>query len=930
MIHSQTKISFLSLITLVYFLLVANISDSFAQKKQKTLTPKDYKKWENLTDYAISNDGNWVTYQVNNGEYDQTLFLYNSKTNKKKEFKNADRSTFSKNNEWLAYSKILPGKESEKLAKKRKTAKDKSKYLEPVVIKILNLNTQDTLEFKDVKQYSFNNKGSYIAMDYFINKTNTLIVKNLKNGKEISFGNIVEFAWQDQGDLLALITETKDSLANSIQIYNPISGNIKVLGNKKAIYKGMQWKKKSADLFALRTVKNKSYKGESVDLLIWKELNTNNPKLLVFNQNKYTNFPKETKILERGIKFSKNWDYVYFSTYKWEEDENAKKKSEKEKDEKEKSKKSDNDAPEVEIWNSKDVVIIPAQKKSKMKDLATPKVAMWNVSKNTFIELEGDLLERINSNLDNKVVLGLDRTPYDFSAMFGRPYYDIYTINKETGTKKKVLSKIVYVNNVSPNNRYFVYVKDDNLYLFDIQNNKSVNITSNLDDSFFIDDDHPVDQRRAYGFGKWTKDSKSFYINSEFDIWQVYTNGNKTRKITNGKKDNLIYRIINLDREENYIDFSKPILFSVEDKWTKKTGVAKGIAGEKIKTLTFENNLISRFVKSKDFNKILFKKQSYTNSPNVFITDLNFKSLKQISDTNKFQKDFAWGKAVLIDYTNAQGKKSQGILYYPANYKKGEKYPMITYIYERLSNRFQDYVRPSETSYYNTTVWVQNGYFVFKPDIEFTAGDPGISSARNLELAVKKVVEIGDVNPDKVGLIGHSWGGYQAGYVPTQTNIFAASVAGAGLTELIAMNLAVTPAFGGQPENNHFEVGQERMQTPPWKSPDNYVRNSSVMQVDKLNTPVLFEVGDNDQNVNWSQGVAYYNAARRAGKPFVLLVYAKEGHGLRKKENQIDYQQRILKWFGHYLKGEKAEDWITDGIPYGEQQKRLKNWGKNK
>ena len=250
---------------------------------------------------------------------------------------------------------------------------------------------------------------------------------------------------------------------------------------------------------------------------------------------------------------------------------------------------------------------------------------------------------------------------------------------------------------------------------------------------------------------------------------------------------------------------------------------------------------------------------------------------------------------------------------------------MITYIYEKLTQNYHRYIMPSKTHYYNTTVWSQNGYFVLNPDIEFIAGDPGISSTKTLENAVKAVVKKGDVDAKKVGLIGHSWGGYQAGFVPTQTDIFAASVAGAGLTELISMNLAVTPAFGGTPENGHFEVSQERMEVAPWVSPERYLRNSSVMNIEKLNTPILFEVGDNDQNVNWFQGIAYYNAARRAAKPFVLLVYAKEGHGLRQDKNRMDYQQRILTWFGHYLKGEKAEDWVTKGIPYAEQQRRLKN-----
>ena len=135
-------------------------------------------------------------------------------------------------------------------------------------------------------------------------------------------------------------------------------------------------------------------------------------------------------------------------------------------------------------------------------------------------------------------------------------------------------------------------------------------------------------------------------------------------------------------------------------------------------------------------------------------------------------------------------------------------------------------------------------------------------------------------------------------------------------------------AFGGAPENAHFEVSQERMEVPPYKDVDRYIRNSSVFNVEKLNTPLLFEVGDNDQNVDWRQGIEYYNAARRAGKQFVLLVYANEGHGLGQDKNRSDYQMRILKWFGYYLKGDPMEPWIQQGIPYETQMKNLEHWKK--
>jgi dipeptidyl aminopeptidase/acylaminoacyl peptidase len=82
-----------------------------------------------------------------------------------------------------------------------------------------------------------------------------------------------------------------------------------------------------------------------------------------------------------------------------------------------------------------------------------------------------------------------------------------------------------------------------------------------------------------------------------------------------------------------------------------------------------------------------------------------------------------------------------------------------------------------------------------------------------------------------------------------------------------------------------------------------------------MTVPLLIEVGDSDGTVFWHQGVELYNIARRAKKPVVLLVYAGEDHGLRQKKDQVDYQRRILAWFGHYLKGEPAETWVSSGVP---------------
>ena len=88
-----------------------------------------------------------------------------------------------------------------------------------------------------------------------------------------------------------------------------------------------------------------------------------------------------------------------------------------------------------------------------------------------------------------------------------------------------------------------------------------------------------------------------------------------------------------------------------------------------------------------------------------------------------------------------------------------------------------------------------------------------------------------------------------------------------------------------------------------------------------MTTPLLIEVGDADGTVFWHQGLELYNSARRAKKNVVLLVYANEDHGLRQKSDQLDYHRRIMQWFDHYLKGDAAAGWITDGVSYLDKER---------
>src|SRR5581483_7517135 len=186
----------------------------------------------------------------------------------------------------------------------------------------------------------------------------------------------------------------------------------------------------------------------------------------------------------------------------------------------------------------------------------------------------------------------------------------------------------------------------------------------------------------------------------------------------------------------------------------------------------------------------------------------------------------------------------------------------VVYLYERLSDGLHRYSAPSERDYYNVGAFTQQGYFLFEPDIVFRPREPGLSVVEGVTPAVKKVVEMGLVDARKVGVVGHSWGGFDTAYLATHTDVFAAAVAGAPITDLVS-NYGNHHWSSGIAETDHIETGQQRMEVPLWEDLQAYVRNSAVFNVQNMKTPLMIEVGDSDGTVFWHQGVELYNIVRR-------------------------------------------------------------------
>lgn len=581
----------------------------------------------------------------------------------------------------------------------------------------------------------------------------------------------------------------------------------------------------------------------------------------------------------------------------------------------------DEETPTVEIWHAGDVDIVPTQKVRASRDRRDNHVSAWHLDRETFVQLENELTENVQLTEGSPRAVGLDGTPYDPDRMFGPVYRDIYLVDVETGERERVLERIQYFYGMSPGGRYLLWLEDDAYWTLEVETGVRANLTEGLDGTFVdLDNDLTVEQKPPHGTAGWLEEDEAVLLYDAHDLWRVAPDGSGGDRVTDGAADNLRHRRVRVDREEDAVDPEAPQWFSLYDDWAESWGYGRAPSlGAPVEVLLQEEARIYALQKADSAEVWSYRVQDFEDSPDVFVargTDLA--EAVQVTETNPFQDDYAWGGSRLVEFINTYGDTLQGALYTPAGYEPGQRYPTIVYIYETRSNAVRSYHTPSEESYYNFQDWVQDGYVVFQPDIVYRDRDPGVSAVASLEPAVQAVVELGVADPDRIGLIGHSWGGYQTTFAVTQTDVFRAAVAGAPLTNLFSMYLSVYWNSGGT-DARIFEISQGRMEVPFWEDEEAYRRNSPVFHIEDLNTPLLMAQGTEDGAVDFNQGVEFYNAARRAGKDFVFLVYNDENHGLRQEANRRDYHRRINEWFAHYLKGEPAPEWITEGVPYLEQ-----------
>lgn len=896
-----------------------------AQQKP-AVAPADFQKWETLGAGDLSPDGKWLAYSIRRVSTDEELRVA-SVTSARKEIVAAfgRRPAFSDDSKFLGYAIGMAEAEQDKLKKAKKPIEDK--------LGILNLATGETVVIEKISGFAFSKGGRFLAMrKYPLEATPppaekpkasdlpgaTLVVRDLQTGADATFGNVSSYAWSEAGPDLAMTISAEGKTGNGVQVFNPSTNQLRVLDSGAALYKGLAWRKDSSDLAVFKSKTDDKFEDDTHVLLAWKNLNHK----YEFDPATSSGIPSGQRIVSfRSMTWSDDGSAIFFGIAAWEP------KPEKPAEKGKKTDTPEEEQADVDVWHTRDPHAIPEQKLRADRDRELNLLAAWRPESGAVVVLGADLKEGITLVKGQKHAIVTDALPYEKQDMFGRRVEDLYALDTVTGRRTKIAPGIEYEMGSSPDGRFVLYFEGDHFFTYDIETGKHIDISKNISTPLWMHEfDHPVKQKPPYGVAGWTKGGHSVLIYDEYDIWEVLPDGSKATKLTNGATEQIRHRYVKLDPKEEFIDLDKPVYLSLYGQWTKRTGYARltnSAGGPTVDRLLWVDQNTGRLAKAKEADVFAYTSEDFNISPNYFTASADLKNPHQASDTNAFQKDYAWGHSELIDYKNDRGERSQAALFYPANYEAGKKYPMIVYIYEIVSNVVHRYNVPSDRAPYSPAVFTSKGYFVYEPDITYRPRDPGVSAVQSVVPAVKKIIETGMVDPKRIGIVGHSWGAYQTCFLATNTNLFAAAVAGAPLTDLVSMYGSVY-WNSGVPETGHYETGQERMEVPLWEDAQAYIRNSPVYSLPKMSAPLLVAFGDKDGAVDWHQGIEMYNMARRLGKDMVLLVYAGENHSLAKKPNQIDYHNRIVDWFDHYLAGAPAKEWMVKGQTYLEREKELK------
>lgn len=921
----------LNFAVLLFFLFIPY----FVHYGKVPMTHDIYDEWRSISSYSISNDGKWILYLDVPRNGDAALLV--KKAREEKEFSicigytgagtmshTVSKPTFCHESMSVAFM----------VSSSQETIKENGNNRS---LALMCLDDGSTEIIERVRSFSMpEDAGGHIAYmlekEDVVNEENDhatevqehteiideekeiqqsndskedgskLVVRAFDNSEKLEIPFVIDYKWTRNGDHLIYTVSAKDPEYEDGIFVLEMQGKIsRALLSGDGSYKNISFNKDGSILGFFSNRDDWKSERPQYSLYGW-TIGSKDPAELWVSNTATPNFPDGMQICEKsGLKFSDNGKVALFNLKR-----NADTLS-----------GPDDNAIAVELWHWDDPYPYPQQKRMANNTRLNTYSAVYQIKENAFVRLSDQPQENLMLNPCGRIAFGTCNLPYAKKASYLGSFFDVFVICTRTGKRLIVKQKLFRRSaRLAPDGRHIIWFEDKDWFSFNVHTKKLINLTAGLEAVFYRKENDTPSGPYPYGIAGWTKDSRSVLIYDRFDIWNISADGKHKSILTQGygHKNNLIFRYIGLDPDETEIDIERPLLLRSTCSLSRDSGFYRyeRKSSQPLRRLIFSRHSYGRPLRAKNANVFLWTRESFNEYPDLWVSGPDFNDPEKQSSLGSQMEGFIWGSARLVNYLSSDGIPLKGILYKPDNFDPEKKYPLIVYIYEKLHYHVHRFRSPVPGVNINPSFYVSNGYIIWAPDIAYSTGYPGQDAKKSVIPGIQLLNQKGHVNADAIGIEGFSWGGYQALYIMTRTNIFSACIAGAPVSNMISAYNAIRWGSGVS-RQIQYERGQSRIGASLWESPLRYIENSPIFWLDRVQTPILILHNDQDGAVPWHQSIELILAMRRLEKEAYLFNYTGEGHGLGKYENQKDWAIRMFEFFGHHLKGMKMPEWMKEG-----------------
>lgn len=918
-----------------------------AAKKQLDIA--DLVAWNQVQNPRISNDGNWVSYTLKAEEGDASLHVWEARSAKTYRFERGEEAVFSADNQYLVF-KIKPLEDSLKAQRRRKLKKEE---LAKDSLGILHLPTQKLVKLADVKSFGLPEKWSgWLAIHKEAAKPaeaekpaadstavqpdsvkavaqplpkadkekkkkpkkegkengSQLVIRELATGHEQPVGFVRDYLLSEEGGRIALHTSGNDStLLEGVYVFDANDRSLRPLWRQKGEYKQLVFNEKGTQLVFLANLDTTKAQVPPFGLCHW----TVGMDAATIVADSAASFLPDGWRLSGDAKpvFSKDGSKLYLGMAPPPilQDTTL----------------LDDEIVNVEVWSYTDGLLHTNQKTLLDQEKKRSYDVVWHISQGKFVPLASTNLPNLSFNPDRtaQTALGFVDAPYQqLISWEGTGRQDVWLVDEATGDRREIAKAVRGNPRLSPNGdfAFWYHEVDSAWFAYSLREGVLRKLTANRPTPFFDERNDVPDFPSAYGLAAWVEGDRRVLLYDRYDIWEVDPTGQSAPvNLTNGRETQTVFRYVRLDPEERFVSPGQRLLLHVFDEKTKASGYALLLlgAGTPIQLVKEGFSYERTPLKARDADRLVFTKENFQTFPDLHYADFSFQKVKKLSNANPNQANYRWGSIELYEWTALDGQPMQGLLVKPEGFDPKQKYPLLVNFYERSSDDLHDHRTPVPgRSSINFAHYASRGYVVFSPDIRYRTGSPGEDCYNSVVSGVASLIDRGYVDRERVGVQGHSWGGYQVAYLLTKTDLFKCAESGAPVVNMLS-------AYGGirwqtgLSRQFQYEHTQSRIGGTIWETPLRYLSNSPLFELDRVNTPVLIMANDNDGHVPWYQGIEYFTALRRLGKPAWLLNYNGEPHWPVKLQNRKDFQLRMSQYFDHYLLGAPMPNWMKRGVP---------------